>query len=232
MCAVQVNNTTDRAVTMAKNSRLRTVQEFDEEGCYKVSAEYSHLAAGSGSKSWFKRAFHLAMAAVGGILSSDSNTTTTLPTTQAPTSSTLALRPSMPTIPTDAHHLGATAVDALSTMSAPESLSPTIQAASSTTNTPTTTSSTPISSTQATEYTSPLGITAYGCAEVQRKLLQVAGAYPLLWQGTGRTVDIHESEWMPIALKPDFTKVEASGVYPLGPADREFVDKEFDKLHE
>lgn len=37
---------------------------------------------------------------------------------------------------------------------------------------------------------------------------------------------------MPITLKPDVLKVDAVKMYPLGPADREFVNKEFNKLHE
>ena len=36
---------------------------------------------------------------------------------------------------------------------------------------------------------------------------------------------------MPITLKPD-AKIDAAKVYPLKPADREFLDKEFNKLHD
>ena len=36
---------------------------------------------------------------------------------------------------------------------------------------------------------------------------------------------------MPIDIQPE-AKVEAAKVYPLGPADRKFVDEAFDKLHE
>ena len=45
MGAVRVNNTSNRAVTIAKNSCLGVVQDYEEEGCYAASPEYGHLAA-------------------------------------------------------------------------------------------------------------------------------------------------------------------------------------------
>lgn len=85
----------------------------------------------------------------------------------------------------------------------------------------------------ANKITTPVGYTVYGTTEtVRNQITTIADNYPLLWQDTGRTVDILKEDWMPITLKPDVLKVDAVKVYPLGPADREFVDKEFNKLHE
>ena len=84
----------------------------------------------------------------------------------------------------------------------------------------------------AKEIVTQAGITVYGESPViQNQLATVAESYPQLWQDDGSTVRIPPDEWMPIDILPD-AKVEAAKVYPLGPADREFVDEAFDKLHE
>ena len=195
MCAVQVNNATDKAVTIGKNSRLGTVQEYEEEGCYAASTEYSHLAAGS---SWVKKTFRIGV----GMLAA-----------AAPVTSTPVMPIQEPSALT----------------SEPIPFTGTSSSGTATPN-PATTAPSPLS--EQNECTIPNGITVYGITEeVRQQLTAVTEAYPLLWQDTGRTVDVPEEDWMPITLKPD-AKIDAAKVYPLGPADREFVDKEFNKLHD
>lgn len=43
MCAIQINNITNKYIIIAKNSRLSTIQEYKEEKCYIVSPYYDHL---------------------------------------------------------------------------------------------------------------------------------------------------------------------------------------------
>lgn len=43
MCAIQINNITNKYIIIAKNSRLSTIQEYEEEKCYIVSLYYDHL---------------------------------------------------------------------------------------------------------------------------------------------------------------------------------------------
>ena len=84
----------------------------------------------------------------------------------------------------------------------------------------------------ATELVTPAGITVYGeSPTVQQQLAAVAEAYPKLWYDDGSTVRIPPEEHMPIDIQPE-AKIESAKVYPLGPADRKFVDEVFDKLHE
>ena len=55
--------------------------------------------------------------------------------------------------------------------------------------------------------------------------------YFLLWQNIKRIVDIFEKKWMSITLKSD-VKIDAAKVYFLKFVDREFLDKEFNKLYD
>ena len=80
------------------------------------------------------------------------------------------------------------------------------------------------------EGVSQLGITAYGEPEVQQRLFNTAERYPDVWKADGPTIRIPESDWMTIPLV-DNAKLDPAKVYPLGPRDREVVDKEFDQLH-
>ena len=84
----------------------------------------------------------------------------------------------------------------------------------------------------ATELVTPAGITVYGeSPAVQQQLVAVAEAYPKLWYDDGSIVRIPPEEHMPIEIQPD-AKIESAKVYPLGSADRKFVDEVFHKLHE
>ena len=79
------------------------------------------------------------------------------------------------------------------------------------------------------EYTTPTGITVYGTESSAAALAEVAESYPSLWTEDGSTVKLPPDEWMPITLQPDAT-VQPSKVYPVSQADKDFIDKEFDKL--
>lgn len=82
------------------------------------------------------------------------------------------------------------------------------------------------------EITTPTGITIYGATpETQSKLQETAEAFPNIWRDSGGTVNIPEEDWMPINTLPG-TKPDPPRVYPVGLQDREFIDKEFDKLHQ
>lgn len=74
------------------------------------------------------------------------------------------------------------------------------------------------------------GITIYGDSATRVRLEEVTDKFPELWVDKGQTVDIPEDEWMSIDTIPG-AKVPTSKPYPLGQRDRDFIDKEFDKLH-
>src|SRR5438876_5568478 len=73
-------------------------------------------------------------------------------------------------------------------------------------------------------------ITVYKDNNTRKQLAEVALAYSELWKDNTKTVDILEDQYLIILLKPD-SKIEVAKVYPLGPKDKAFVDKEFNKLH-
>ena len=164
LCAVQVNNTTDRAVAIAKNTRLGVVQEFEEEGCYAMSSDYGHLAAGSRPRkleprSWLKKVFNLGVSALAASATPNSPSATGTLSNAAGTST--------PAVETEIPTMG---------ISTPIMGTPTpIPAASM-------------------KCTTPTGITIYGTEPVREQLVAVTERYPLLWQDTGRTVDIPEKE--------------------------------------
>lgn len=84
-CAVQVNNTSSRAITIAKNSRLDIIHEYEEEGCYAASTEYDYLAAGpppSNPSSWFKKAMQLDVATLAAYCASPTLTSAESPATR------------------------------------------------------------------------------------------------------------------------------------------------------
>ena len=81
-----------------------------------------------------------------------------------------------------------------------------------------------------TENVLPNGVTVYGNSEAFVKISTIATDYPNIWKDIGETVKVPESEWMSIDTLPN-AKPNASKVYPLGPEDREVVDKEFDEMH-
>ena len=76
----------------------------------------------------------------------------------------------------------------------------------------------------------PNGITVYGDPSAYTRLSTVAETYPNIWNDIGGVIDVPESDWMPINTLAE-AKPEPAKVYPLGPADRQVVDNEFDQLH-
>ncbi len=81
----------------------------------------------------------------------------------------------------------------------------------------------------------PDGITIYGDAITQQELRSIIDRYSDIWNNKGGTVKIPEKDYMTIPLVQDWEmsyKSTANKVYPLGPKDREVIDKTFDKLHE
>lgn len=83
--------------------------------------------------------------------------------------------------------------------------------------------------------TGPYGATIYGDPATRERYAEVLLRYPRLFTDDGKTVDIPEEEWMPIPLVSDWNTAGAKlahKVYPLGPKDREVVDKIHGKLHE
>jgi len=49
-CAIQINNTSSKAIIIFKNSRLSFVYKYEEESCYITSSKYNYLATKSSSK--------------------------------------------------------------------------------------------------------------------------------------------------------------------------------------
>lgn len=81
----------------------------------------------------------------------------------------------------------------------------------------------------------PFGVTIYGDAPTRERYAEVLLRYPRLFTDDGKTADIPEDEWMPIPLVNDWNTAGAKlahKVYPLGPKDREVVDKIHGKLHD
>lgn len=74
------------------------------------------------------------------------------------------------------------------------------------------------------------GFTAYGNQATQSRLFAAAAAHKI-WAKTGRFINVPESKWMPIPLKPGAQPAGAK-VYQLGPEDRKLIDETFDLLHE
>ena len=80
----------------------------------------------------------------------------------------------------------------------------------------------------------PNGVTIHGTSdsEAVHRLSEVVQAYPKLWEDHSNVANIAESDWMPIPLVNNWQSKYTckAKVYPLGKADKDEVDKEFDKL--
>ena len=77
------------------------------------------------------------------------------------------------------------------------------------------------------------GVTVFGDHENAKDFEELVKKYDSLWNEKDTLVKIPESEYMPIALKPDWAdNLKINRVYPLGIEDRAFVDETFDKLHQ
>jgi len=81
------------------------------------------------------------------------------------------------------------------------------------------------------EHQLPNGVTVYGDDDSASALASLVANFEDVFTDAGKTVDIPESQWMPIKLKTG-AQPKASKVYPLGQKDRQVVDSTFDKLHE
>lgn len=78
------------------------------------------------------------------------------------------------------------------------------------------------------------GATIYGCSATRPLITEVINRYPALWQDTSSVANIPEAEWMDIPLVDNWPEIYKPGqarVYPLGQADKEVINAEFDKLH-
>ena len=87
-----------------------------------------------------------------------------------------------------------------------------------------------------TEQRLPNGVTIHGTATSPEvaTLTAVVNAYPNLWKDRGNIAIVPPAEELTIPLVPNWKEMYNAGaakVYPLGSADREVVDQEFDKLH-
>ena len=81
------------------------------------------------------------------------------------------------------------------------------------------------------EHVMPNGVTIYGKPDVAGQFAQLLDQHQDLFIDKGQTVDIPESEWMPIPLKPNVTS-KPGKVYPVGRPDKEVIDATFDKMHD
>lgn len=170
---------TDQPIAIAKNERLGTLVEYEEEGCYLAAPEMRHLAAGS----WTKKILKIGVAALAAFQAIASNSP---PASDKADISSVATN--IPSLATDV---------------------PTVATAQ--------------------EYVTATDITVYETPEAAAAITSVAEAFPKLWTEDGSTVNLPPDEWMPISLQPD-VKVAPSKVYPVGQADRDFIDQKFNKL--
>ena len=92
----------------------------------------------------------------------------------------------------------------------------------------------PISNTQGLETKIEYDIMAFGVPEVVERYREIVNRYSLIWQDTGRTVNIPESDWITIPLKKGWKEAGAKlahQVYAQGPKDKQVINKEHNKLH-
>ena len=85
------------------------------------------------------------------------------------------------------------------------------------------------------EYTFQCGITIYSSPPksetVQKKFIAVVNSYPNIWRDSGSVVDVPKNQWMPINTKTG-TNFETFKIYPVGPQNREIINKKFNDLHQ
>ena len=87
---------------------------------------------------------------------------------------------------------------------------------------------------EATEATYASGVTIYGTSEARSRVAKKVDAFPSLWKDTGNIVNIPDSEFMDIPLVDNWREIYKPGqarVYPVGNADKQVIDKAFDKLY-
>ena len=71
----------------------------------------------------------------------------------------------------------------------------------------------------------------YEISKIQTIFFEMIDIYSLLWQNIDRTINISEIKWMFIIFKSD-AKIDKFQIYSMSQVDREFIDKEFDKLYQ
>ena len=75
-------------------------------------------------------------------------------------------------------------------------------------------------------------ITIYDITKkMKQQFIAIIEAYILLWQNIERIVNVFKENWMFITFKSN-TKIDVAKIYSLNFADREFVDKKFNKFHD
>lgn len=80
----------------------------------------------------------------------------------------------------------------------------------------------------------PNGITIYGSQEHVEIMRRLTEENPRIWEDTGDTIDLPESEWLQVPITTDWQSSSAklgNKVYPLTPEARALVDEKFDKMH-
>lgn len=80
----------------------------------------------------------------------------------------------------------------------------------------------------------PNGITIYGSEEHVGIMRRITEENPRIWEDTGDTIDLPESEWLQVPITTDWQSSSAklgNKVYPLTPEARALVDEKFDKMH-
>ena len=79
------------------------------------------------------------------------------------------------------------------------------------------------------------GITIYGKMEDVSAIQKLTEEHPRIWEDTGDTIDLPESEWLTVPVTTNWQSSDAklgNKVYPLSPDARALVDEKFDKMHE
>ena len=77
----------------------------------------------------------------------------------------------------------------------------------------------------------PSGVTVYGDPTTYNRLANVIEDFPLLFTDRATTVDVPESDYMPIPLRYDWQDhLPPPKIYPAGSRDREVIDKAFEPL--
>ena len=78
----------------------------------------------------------------------------------------------------------------------------------------------------------PNGITIYGKPEHVEIMRRISEENPRVWEDTGDTIDLPESEWLQVPITTDWQSSSAklgNKVYPLTPEARAVVDEKFDR---
>lgn len=86
-----------------------------------------------------------------------------------------------------------------------------------------------------TEVKGIFGETLFGSEREREAYILLLSRVPLLFQDSGRFVDLPEERWMPVTLTSDWRTSGAKLAhkpYPLGEKERAIVDRDFGRLHD